>query len=190
MSIFNPKPDGSYLRDSRGNQRPRWSLSVTYEQARSAMAHHEAAHAVVSMVLGFRVSSCTVQGWEEGSGWAVTGDTRVFLPRGADLDLYTVQLASGSLAQKKAYREAGLWSAEVDRGTDAPHDRTNALDLLREAGATDRDAGIVWAAAEGMASSKVDRHWGQIVDVARVVGRESSITGKRVSRISRIPLPR
>ncbi|MFF3840786.1 hypothetical protein [Streptomyces sp. NPDC001930] len=162
--------------------------SLSRSQIRLLLAHHEAAHAVVAMLGGMRVTSLELREYTEDEGWSADGITFVtYFPRLSRA--LAVQGAAGELAAVKWLEENGLHSEETVAASKADHDRDEVIELLAEndlrIGLTEADPGDVsWPAVRAIAEALVHRLWPQISTVAHaVIDRGGHLTGDEITHL-------
>jgi hypothetical protein len=155
-----------------------YAASLTRDQIRLLLAHHEAAHAVIAVHHGLQVTSLEIlQRTEDHGGWSTGGITYVtYFPQEAHQ--FALQGAAGELAALRWLDKQGLTSEETIAAATADHDRDDVIELLARDGIqTD------WTQVCSRAQTEVDALWPQISAVAKAAADKGRLTGVEIIRL-------
>ncbi|MET9097389.1 hypothetical protein ABZX72_35545 [Streptomyces cyaneofuscatus] len=166
---------------------------LTLEQIQQAIAHHEAAHAVVAAVHGVRCTQVRVMRVERKAGTGWTGATSY---AGGAIDAHglAVVAAAGEHGELLHLQESGRLTEATREAARADHDRDTAIQAAAALGYTitltgpapaDPEDGATWAEVSEDALSLVTEYWPAISALAAaiVASPELKVTGKQAADI-------
>lgn len=160
------------------------ALGMTTDQANTAYAIHEAAHAIAALVGGGHVYHARINiPWRAGP----SGAGGVDVHRLTGLHHVATFFASGERAENRWLHEHGLWttrraiaieiSANTDRQTFLRHCPHFGF------GDTERD----YLTAHDAADQVIDRHWDEIHTVAAALLEHKALTGDDIAALIDLP---
>jgi hypothetical protein len=160
------------------------TVGLAADQARTAQAVHELAHAVLWMAAGIHVVDAAI-GTEEG---IATGGP---VPPHAGLGC-AVGLAAGERAEDRWLRETGLWTEERAAVAEVGAHRDRGVILAADVqprvtfGGGD---GYDYAHLHALADQALSLHWHRILTVAPYLVRATRLTGDEIAAHAGLPNP-
>ncbi|MFE2550541.1 hypothetical protein [Streptomyces sp. NPDC059355] len=192
MSHLTPEPED--LLDHTGQPRPTQGMDLAEGEIRSAMAFHEAGHAVLGIAYGMHAERVTLFTWQDPhQGTLVTGSTS-WNASGIRPWRFAAQCAAGEAAQVHFLREQGLWTPKRAAALEAVHDRELAVDVLAQWGfLLGRDhtpaGGKSWAVVQAIAARSVALLWPGITAVAHALEAHDELIGDDAARLAGLANP-
>ncbi|NEE30200.1 hypothetical protein G3M53_32720 [Streptomyces sp. SID7982] len=166
---------------------------LTLEQIQEAIAHHEAAHAVVAAVYGVRCTRVRVMRVEREASTGWTGATSY---AGGAIDAHglAVIAAAGEHGELLHLQESGRLTEATREAARADHDRDTAIQAAAALGYSitltgpapaDPDDGATWTEVSEDARRLVTECWPAISALAAAIitSPELSVTGQEASDI-------
>lgn len=162
-------------------------------QIQAAMAHHEAAHAVIAAGYGVRCTRVRVVRVEHETGTGWTGRTTY---AGDPVSAYglAVIAAAGEHGELLHLEHAGLLTPATRQEARADHDRDTAIGAAASLGyaitvdgpaPADPDEGAAWADVSEYAGRLVAEHWPAVTALAAAIiaSPDLSVTGDEAAAV-------
>ncbi|MFI9028839.1 hypothetical protein [Streptomyces sp. NPDC053560] len=180
--------------DHEGKPRPWLRDRSTPEEARWALAFHEAGHAVTALAYGMHlVSTGLITVTTQDGDWATTGRTRV-VTNAVSAQHFAIHMAAGERADLHHRSRTGPVTSETVELALSEHDREDAIAFLTARGfLLGRDhtppGGMSWKSVQYAADFAVTGLWDPIEAVADGIHARNSLTGDEAAALAGMPNP-